>query len=471
MTVWGNAGPTGSASGVTPPVGIEPRLVSSMPCLARVLVLSQDKAWSRDISKRLRRNGYATFTGEFSVVARKLTRDEHPDIVIVGVGDTPGKALELARALKSDADSAHIPVVLMAPGRSAALPRHAVGVEVDDILVGSPADDVLIARLRPLVRLATMYNELRNRAATAHVFRVEVGSDVKPARAEAPFKVIAVAENERDFAEVEALGGEFEVARAVDVFDASNRLHRGAADALVIQVRERGEDALYLCGQIRNNAALFNLPVLLVADTGGDVNDERAYLSGASIVIPRPLDHDEIVAATLMLVRRQRLRQQIRSLLAGIHRGRLRDELESVFSRAFLTAHLERLAVAAQCWRKHLSVVCFQVQNLHWVAREHGDAAANDLLRQVAEWIATLVRVEDLVARNGPKEFCVVLPESSLDDAQVVAHRLSGILLNTEFAVKGVADPVGAWIQAGIATLSPGETASGLIERAHRNLR
>jgi two-component system cell cycle response regulator len=442
-----------------------------MLSLARVLVLSQDKAWSRDLSKRLRRNGYATFTGEFSVVARKLTREEHPDIAIIGVGDAPGKALELAKTLKSDPESAHIPVVLMAPGRSPALPRHAVGVDVDDILAGPVADDVLVARLKPLVRLATMYNELRNRAATARAFGIDASPDVKPVRADAPFKVVAVAENERDFAEVEALGSGFDVARAADVFDASNQLHRGNIDALVIQVRDRAEDALHLCGQIRNNPSLFNLPVLLVADTGAFANSEKPYLSGASIVIPRPMDHDEIVAAALMLVRRQRLRQEIRELLVGIHRGRARDEIGSVFSRAFLNAHLERLAVAAQCWRKHLSLVCFQVQNLHWVAREHGAEAANDLLRQVAEWIATLVRVEDVVARNGAKEFCVVLPEASLEDAQVVAHRLSGVLLNTEFAVKGVTEPVGAWIQAGVATLIPGDTAAALIDRAHRNLR
>ncbi|MGB8273797.1 MAG: diguanylate cyclase [Alphaproteobacteria bacterium] len=473
MSLWGKTEGTKSAPETLRPFAVEPSLsVATVPCLARVLVLSEDAAWSRDLSKRLRRQGFATSAGDFSLVARRLTAEEHPDIVIVGAEKAPEPALDFAQSLKSDAESAHIPVVIAHPDPTPELCRRAAVTGADDVFGGTLSDPILIARLRPLVRLATMCNELRNRAAAARGFGIEASDRVPTISARHDFQVLAVAENAGDFSEIDtALGRGFRVARADDVFQAASRLRAESIDALVVSIRDRAEDALYLCGQIRNNPNLFNLPVLLVADPGTFANVEEPYASGASAVLPRPLEPITLESRAMMLVRRQRLRREIRDLLAGIHRGPICDEIEGVFTRPFFHAYLDRVAGSAARWRKPLSLASFQVQNLASIVREHGAEAANDLLRQVAEWITILVRVEDLVGRNEPKEFCVVLPETTIEDAQIVVHRISGVLLNTQFGVKGVRDSVNAWIQAGWTSARTGDTSATLIERARQNLR
>ncbi len=168
---------------------------------------------------------------------------------------------------------------------------------------------------------------------------------------------------------------------------------------------------------------------------------------------------------------RQKLRLSIRDQLAAIQSKAGAHEVGGVYGRDFLLAHLDRLISASTSWRKHLSLVSFQVQNLAWVARDFGAAAADDLLRQVAEWISVLVRTEDMVARVGDKEFCVVLPETAMEDADIVAHRISGVLLNTQFGINGGKDAVSVWLQAGCADFVAGDTSASLIERARHRLR
>jgi len=469
MALWGKS------DGLTPCEGTSRNTIANAPaipgpCLARILILSEDQNRARQLAKIVRGQGYATSASDFSVTARKLGRDEHPDLALIDAVEAGEKAVKLAHSLKSG-ETAHIPVVMLAEQAIPAFRRRALNAGVDDIVIGPFSETILLLRLKPLVRLAIMRTELEHRIATARALGLKVDGKIVPPRAGEAARILVTGAANRDLEDVKkALDRDFDLVTAPDVFAAASLLHRESYDALVIAIDGNGEDALYLCGQIRNNTRLFNLPTLLVADRGAFDSLEEPYMSGASVLILRPLDQTEIHTAIEALVHRQKLRLSIRDQLAAIQTKAGGHEIGGVYGRDFLLAHLDRLISASASWRKHLSLVSLQVQNLAWVARDFGAAAGNDLLRQVAEWISVLVRTEDMVARVGDKEFCVVLPETAIEDAEIVAHRISGVLLNTQFGINGGKDAVSAWLQAGCADFAPGDTSASLIERARHSL-
>ena len=439
------------------------------PCLARILVLSEDKNRSRELSKLLRRQGYATFAGDFSVASRKLAREEHPDLALIDAGPHGDKACKIAGALK---ESAHFPVVLIADQASPAFRRQCLDADVDDLMLSPLDETILLSRLRPLVRLAIMSTELQQRVLTARSLGIEASADVSE-YVNCARRVLISGNGSRDFADVEkALADGFELSSAPDVFAAAAMLHQESYDALVVLVDGNAEDALYLCGQIRNNTRLFNLPVLLFTPRGAFESLEEPYRSGASLVLLKPFDATALQTSIEALVRRQKLRSATRDRFAEIRAKAGAGEVGGIFGRSFLLAHLDRLVAAAGTARKHLSLVTFQIQNLGCVARDYGKDAADDLMRQAAEWISVLVRAEDMVARHDDKELCALLPDTALDDADVVAQRISGVLLNTQFGIKGNEDvPLGIWVQAGAAEYRAGDTAASLLARAHDKLR
>ena len=71
-----------------------------MPCLARVLVLSQDKAWSRDISKRLRKESELSFYGDVDFVPSESTAR--------AMRDGPGAGLALVDGLMGELEGYHL---------------------------------------------------------------------------------------------------------------------------------------------------------------------------------------------------------------------------------------------------------------------------------------------------------------------------------------------------------------------------
>ncbi len=440
-------------------------------CLARILVLGQDQGRARELAKLLRGEGYAAFAGDFSVRVGRLSPDEHPDLALIDADDAGEKGLKLAASFKNG-NGVRIPVMMLAESAAPETRRRCLEAGIDDLITPPYSDSVVLARLKPLIRLAIMEAELERRLATARGLGLDPG-DVQDARRDTAFhRVLVVGDGTDDLSEVEkALCTGVQLIPAGDVFAAASMLHQEIFDALVAVIKGAGEDSLYFCSQLRNNTKLFDLPVLLVADGGAFESVDDPYRSGASAVVLRPVDEAELQTTIESLVRRQKRRHAIRDRLAAIKAKAGHAELGGVFGHDFLLAHLERLTGTARAWHKHLSLVSFQIQNLAWVVRDFGPGAGTDLMRQVAEWIGVLVRAEDLVARHSDKEFCVALPDTAIEEAEVVAQRITGVVLNTQFAVKGVDLPLGVWLQTGAAEYAPGDSPSTLIERAHRDLR
>ena len=89
------------------------------------------------------------------------------DIVLLDVMMPGMDGFEVCRRLKDDPATAHIPVVMVTALDQPQRPRAGLEAGADDFLT-KPVDDIaLIARVRSLVRLKAVTDELRSRAATS----------------------------------------------------------------------------------------------------------------------------------------------------------------------------------------------------------------------------------------------------------------------------------------------------------------
>jgi two-component system cell cycle response regulator len=101
----------------------------------------------------------------------------------------------------------------------------------------------------------------------------------------------------------------------------------------------------------------------------------------------------------------------------------------------------------------------------------HGHAAGDAVLRDVAGRIQRHVRGFDLVARYGGEEFVVVMPDTGLPVATMVAERLRNMVADKPAAL-GDGREVSVTVSIGIAVAreSGGDTAAQLLQRADKAL-
>lgn len=405
----------------------------------------------------------------------RLVREVRPDLVFVSADSDSDRAIALAEGIKQNADTKSVPVVVAAK-HTGPIFRHAcLAAGIDDVIAGSVSDAVLTARLAPLFRLSTMTGELSRRWETMRAFGLDLTAEPTPSDSGRPRVLMTSARADGDDSPgIEAaLSGDYSVTRAADTFSAADLLSSASFDALILVPNGDVERTLHLCAHIRNNPRLFNLPVLIVAERDSFEDIATPYHRGASIVIFRPIELAELRDYTMSLVRRQRQRHVVRQGLRTALQPRTEDAITGLFDQTFFAGHLSRLIANAGLTQKPLSVVLFDVQNTAWFDRQFGDGAGHKVLRQVGQWIAGLVRAEDLPARLGESTFAVILPDTSLDESLIAANRIAGVLLNTDFTVEdGMgADPLRVWVETGSAAAEPGDTVDGLVSRARSRLR
>jgi two-component system cell cycle response regulator len=129
------------------------------------------------------------------------------------------------------------------------------------------------------------------------------------------------------------------------------------------------------------------------------------------------------------------------------------DGLTRCFNRRYLMDFVGREISRCRRHTRPLAVLLFDVDRFKTINDGYGHAAGDHVLRTLVEVAREGVRREECLARYGGDEFVVVMPETDLTGASIVAERLRGRVELHEFVWSGRRIPV--TISAGVAVLGP----------------
>lgn len=97
------------------------------------------------------------------------------------------------------------------------------------------------------------------------------------------------------------------------------------------------------------------------------------------------------------------------------------DTLTGLYNRTYFETELNRLSRGRQF---PVSVIMLDVDGLKKVNDTHGHPVGDELLIQVAYAMRAAFRAEDVIARIGGDEFCVLLPGANYDTAENAIRRV-----------------------------------------------
>lgn len=436
-----------------------------MTHLATALLVCGHSTRSQLILAALDRLGFETMRAATIDEAQPLSPSADILLLCDDLGSEP--LFVLAEAVRGDPQCADLPICLLVENTSADITHQAFLSSIDDV-VPSPLSDIkLLARLRPLVRLATMRKELRLRTAIARKF----GLDLPPVAAQTVSstgqRLLIVGEDGRSLASILPSAS---LIFSNDPFQAETLLNGPAFDAAIMVPSADPTPFLDLCVHLRQNPKLFHLPVLII-DAKGVLDEDEAYRCGASGFL-RPtasMNKNELISAIAFLVRRQRLRWKIRAGLAASLSPRTQDEDTGAYKKDFLDHYLPQRIAQANERDRQLSAILLRIPDIENMRRRFGDKPAAHLNRQLAQWINLMLRVEDLTALAGKNEFIAVLTDTSLSEATNVMHRIVGVLTYTDFAVADIYQPVRVWVRESCAQLIRGESPDAFMARLRQD--
>ncbi|WP_417782568.1 diguanylate cyclase domain-containing protein [Terasakiella pusilla] len=438
--------------------------------IANLILATTNTKQLEDVSAQLKQNNYTVIECSGDVVDT-IAQKNHPDLILIDVSCDDFDGFEVIKALKNIADIAHIPIVAISREKSNELYTKSLEHHVDDMFIYPFDVQEFLLHIQSLLRLSTMYMERDNRfkLARQHGINAQAETDFDVS---APHQILLIGPIDGDRAAIETiLDGNCNVDICSNVFEAEEQLANGFYDACICHLDATNtETVLSLSTRIRNNPRLFNLPVLVLSN--GEIEDRiDAYRRGITRIVKRPLNLSSLKAKLVMLVRRQRLRWNLRNAIETTRDPSNTDAITNAYTKDFFNENLLLQVKNAQLWKKHHTVIFFSIVNLPSVEEQFGETASQELLQQIHQWITNLSRVEDMVSRYGPHDFCISLPDTPLEEAQLVMHRIAGILSYTDFALGDVFQPISVWVETGIATLEKSDDMNSLLNRAHHRIQ
>jgi two-component system, cell cycle response regulator len=437
---------------------------------ARVLVVDDVEVNVRLLEAKLASEYFTVITAPSGEAALRAVRSEHPDIVLLDVMMPEMDGFEVCRRLKGDPQTADIPVIMVTALSETSDRVHGLQSGADDFLTKPVNDVALFARVRSLVRLKRITEEWRLREAVYGRFD-NVINETRPSEDLSPGRIVLWEENQLAGDRiVEMLQPVAAEVRRPGTPDQLHELVDPSVDIVILGLSGQ-QDALRFLAQLRAAEASRLVPILLVADAEELTRLAKGLDLGATDYIVRPLDRNEFVARARTQIRRKRLQDRLHDNYQRSLALALTDSLTGVYNRRYLMAHLDGLMVRAAEGHGGPGLLMLDLDYFKRINDTHGHSAGDAVLREVASRVARHVRGFDLVARYGGEEFVVVMPETGLPVATMVAERLRNVIAAKPISLGEGAGEVQVTVSVGIAvTREGGDSVSALLQRADKAL-
>ena len=142
----------------------------------------------------------------------------------------------------------------------------------------------------------------------------------------------------------------------------------------------------------------------------------------------------------------------------------LKDPVTGINNRAALNATIDREVNLSHRHGYALSVVMLDLDHFKRINDKYGHLAGDTVLRTLAGRITDCTRGSDMVFRYGGEEFTVVLSNTEIDGAALLAERIRKAIAAIPIVIDDFEIPV--TVSIGVSTLETGDTSATLINRA-----
>ena len=205
-------------------------------------------------------------------------------------------------------------------------------------------------------------------------------------------------------------------------------------------------------------AAVRGEPVVANWVPGGEEPDHSFLAPEARSGVSLPLAYqDELLGVLTLESRREQafcpedvlmLKTLADQLAIALHNARayqnaveeaITDGLTGLKTHRYFMEALERELGRSQRSRRPFAVIMVDLDRLKLVNDQHGHLEGDRVLRLVAKLLSDQLRQSSVLARYGGDEFSVLLPDTTEEQAQLVAERLRSVIEKDPFmATRGV---------------------------------
>lgn len=243
-------------------------------------------------------------------------------------------------------------------------------------------------------------------------------------------------------------------------------------DLVMIDIVEFNDDAIEMVKMVRMMEDLLEeiwRPVFLLTDNAEPQRIVDGLHAGADDFLALPF-HQDIVQAKIMATQRLfSLRKAQTEQYHQLQQESLTDVLTGISNRRHFNEILKKEMTKAQRHHRSMCIAYFDLDHFKAINDTLGHDAGDEVLRKVSEAIRKTLRSEDSFGRLGGEEFCICMPDTSLNEALIPAERYRLAIEQLEIEYDNA--PINVTASFGVTQFKPFlHTISSLLAHADQAL-
>ncbi len=438
---------------------------------ARILVVDDLLPNVRLLEAKLESEYYDVVTAQSGKEALENIAKNPPDVILLDVMMPEMDGFETCKIIKSDPKTAHIPVVMVTALSDVDDRVQGLNVGADDFLTKPINDLALFARIRSLVRLKSMTDELKLRDQTGEELGVD---DLKRQRIQdtSGAKILIVDDDQSQAQQISQRLTSIGMTVTVEPVpkEAVKFSERVDLDLIIISTQLSTDDGLHLCTHFRSQDKTRATPLLIIIEDDNMDLMVKGLDMGINDYLVTPIDSNEVVARVNIQVRRKRYQDALKATQKESLSMAILDRLKQVYNRHYMDTHVQRMLQAAQKGNKPLSLMMIDVDHFKNVNDTYGHLSGDEVLKQIPQRVMQNIRATDMITRYGGEEFAVILPDTSISQAADVAERVRKSIDIYQFTIPVLPGLIHCSISVGVSVSIASDTVASLISRADKAL-
>lgn len=433
---------------------------------ARVLVVDDIPTNVRLLEARLAAEYFEVVTATSGPEALDICATSEIDIILLDVMMPGMDGFEVCRRLKASPRTHHLPVLMITALDQPSDRVKGLEVGADDFLT-KPVDDMqLIARVKSLVRLKSLTDELRARALTGQQIAIEDALRAMDSISADGGSILLIDTDERHGERIQGYLKGHKVDLLTQPADAVFQVSGGQYELVLVAMSLTDFDPLRVCSQVRTLEQARTLPIILIAEEADRPKVVRALDLGVNDFIMRPVERNELMARVRTQIKRHRYAIELRHSVNQTMALAVTDDLTGLYNRRYFDRHLSVMLGKAQEQDRDMALMILDIDHFKAVNDTHGHDVGDAVLKEFAARLKRNIRGVDLACRFGGEEFVVLMPDTDVRQAEAVAERVREAIAERGFEVSQ-GRPLSVTVSAGVTlNESLSDTPETLVKRA-----
>jgi len=398
----------------------------------KVLLVDDEPLNVQLMETRLAIAGYQVVTAANGDEGLAQAFKTKPDIILLDIMMPGLNGYQITSKLKEDPDLKIIPVVLLTALEDTEAKVKGLNAGADDFL-SKPINQLeLLARIRSLIKLKRLQEELMqvNRVSQPPA---EVRTDIQ----EISQICILLVEDDKMAAAYTRFNLEqagYKVYIAKDGAEARTFLTKEHPALILLDIMLPDINGLDLLAEIKKNKKMEHIPVIIVSAIGDLEVRIRGIETGADDYLVKPVNHLEMLARVKANLRKNQLSHKLKSDLDAAVTQAITDALTRLYNRNYLNISMEREILAAKRYGKGFSLLMIDIDHFKDINDTFGHLTGDSVLQEIGILLKETVRAVDIVVRYGGEEFVVLLQETGINGAIAAAEHAREAVEKHKFA-------------------------------------